>query len=246
MKIILKILAFIFLLNVNAHSELIYLTQCYVTDFKSSDGKIEKKVFKSPAEDESKNTDKKDQTYTLNTDTETITKTLINSDQKMLEYFDTYKILLPKVEKIQFDIQNISGNFITARPAILTGTTVEYKIDLSLSNSKVYSYIVKDLIDINQKKKFTVLMSSKEVRDVEIKMREDKVKFLTSVALNLSLDTATNKPSELSGNLAKWEKIFDYIHKGKKEYTQSRKETIDSKISKNLSSAIQTEQCKRI
>ena len=88
MKIILKILAFIFLLNVNAHSELIYLTQCYVTDFKSSDGKIEKKVFKSPAEDESKNTDKKDQTYTLNTDTETITKTLINSDQKMLEYFD--------------------------------------------------------------------------------------------------------------------------------------------------------------
>ena len=234
MKIILKILAFIFLLNVNAHSELIYLTQCYVTDFKSSDGKIEKKVFKSPAEDESKNTDKKDQTYTLNTDTETITKTLINSDQKMLEYFDTYKILLPKIEKIQFDIQNISGNFITARPAILTGTTVEYKIDLSLSNSKVYSYIVKDLIDINQKKKFTVLMSSKEVRDGEIKMREDKAKFLTSVALNLSLDTATNKPSELSGNLAKWEKIFDYIHKGKKEYTQSRKETIDSKISKKL------------
>ena len=242
MKIILKILAFIFLLNVNAHSELIYLTQCYVTDFKSSDGKIEKQVFKSFAENENKNTDKKIQTYTLNTDTESITKTLINSDQKILEYFDTYKILLPKVEKIQFDIQDISGNFVTATTTVVEDVTTDYKIDLDLQSAKVYSYIVKDLVDINQKKKLTVLKSSKEVEDPKIDLIEEKVKFLTNVALNLSLDTATNKPVELSRNLAKWEKIFDDIHKRKK--VEKEKRIIYKK--KNSSSAIQTEQCKRL
>ena len=151
-------------------------------------------------------------TYTINTDSEiknkmTVSKILINSDQKIIDYLNTYKIILPKIEKTIFGIEDLSLNIISARnlissshPAKLRDITVEYVIDLDLKSGKVYSYIVKNFAE----------EKDSDYLAPEIRMMEAKAKFLTSIMLNLSRDS-TNNPNEISRNLSIWEKHFENV-----------------------------------
>ena len=226
MKITFKILAIILVLSVNAKAGLISFSECYMADFKSSDGKSEE-VYKSYNEWKDKSGKVTAKTYTLNTNSQTITKIYINSEEEINKYFKTYKIILPKIEKTIFKIEDVSGELITARPTKLmniesdkTDKTLEYKIDLDLAKARVYSYTIKDNSNPEVKRNKPRNMTKKE--------------FLTAVTLNLSQNDLNN-PAEISKNLSKWEDIFDEINDNINDdiYVQSE----------NLTTTSYTEQC---
>lgn len=216
MKISFKILAIILVLSVNAKAELISLSECYMADFKSSDGKNEE-VYKSYTDWKDKGGKVNGVTYTLNTNSQTITKGYINSDEEIDKYFKTYKIILPKIEKTIFKIENIGGNFITARPTklkdIKSDKTLEFKIDFDLANARVYSYTIKDSSNSEIKRKTLkkIFAPAPPSKDVSKAKKMTKEEFLTSVTLNLSKNNLNN-PTEISKNLSKWEDIFDEIN----------------------------------
>ena len=266
MKTYFKILAIILVLSVNAKAELILLSKCYMSDFKSSDSKNEE-TYKSYTDWKDKGGKDNSVTYTLNTNSQTITKGYINSDEEIDKYFKTYKIILPKVQKIQFDIEDISGNFVTATTTVVkdvtfdekiivssTGAltlqkvpkkdvTMDYKIDFDLVNARVYSYTIKDSSNSEIKRKTLkkIFAPPPPSKDVSKAKKMTKEQFLTSVTLNLSKNNLNN-PTEISKNLSKWEELFNEINKSLPDdlTTQNKKieEKLNNEISKNVDDLI--------
>ena len=144
MKKLLGIVVLGLLLSGNAYAQLITLKKCYTVNFKSSDGR-KAPTYKSFEDSQRINNDLDDQLYTLDTVTETITFTMVNSQIAIDEWFEVHKKILPKIIKETYKIIDLGGNVATAIPAKKQDWVKEEKIDVDFENAKVYFYMTSDI-----------------------------------------------------------------------------------------------------
>ena len=144
MKKLLGIIVLGLLLGGNAYAKLITLKKCYTTKFKSSDDRVIK-IYKSFAEEQKIVNSMDDQLYTLDTESKTITYTIVWSENAIENHAKYYNGILPKIHKTIYKIIDLGGNFATAIPAEKDGWVKEEKINVDFENSKVYLYITSDL-----------------------------------------------------------------------------------------------------
>jgi len=143
-KLFLSILVAGLLLSGNAYAELVTLKKCYIINFKSSDGR-KGNSYKSFEDSQRAVNSIDDELYTLDTVTETITRTTVWSQSTIDDNFDVYGTVLPKIYKEIYKIVDLSGNFVTATPPEKKGWVKEEKIDVDFDMAKVYFYMTSDM-----------------------------------------------------------------------------------------------------
>jgi len=144
MKKLLGIIVLGLLLSGNAYAQLITLKKCYTINFKSSDGR-KVATYKSFDDSQRSFNDLDDKLYTLDTVTETITFTMVNSQIAIDEHFEVYKKILPKIIKQNYKITDLGGNVATAVPIKKEPWVKDEKIDIDFENARVYFYMTSDL-----------------------------------------------------------------------------------------------------
>jgi hypothetical protein len=144
MKKLLGIVVLGLMLSGNAYAQLITLTECYLISYKSSDDQ-KPPTFKSFKDFLNRTDDIENQLYTLDTVTETITKTWINTDSFLDEWYKEYNTVLEKITKTIFKITDLGGNVATAHIAKLGPADIKSKIDIDFESAKVYTYNISNL-----------------------------------------------------------------------------------------------------
>ena len=141
MKKLLGILVLGLLLSGNANAELITLTKCFVTKERFSGGGLTKgETYKSFGNFVKKNRiGRENVLYTLDTVTETITKTVVHKDKYIDDAFKNSSKVINKFYKSIYIITDLGGNVATANASNLKIPYTKDEITVDFVTNKVYT-----------------------------------------------------------------------------------------------------------
>ena len=139
MNKILGIIALVLMLSGNAYAELITLTKCFVTKYRSSGGVTEGTSYKSFSNFVKINKARENVLYTLDTVTETITKTVVHKDKYIDDAFKKSGKVINKFYKQIYKITDLGGNVATANAVNLKFPYTKNEINVDFVNNKVYT-----------------------------------------------------------------------------------------------------------
>ena len=140
MKKLLGIVVLGLLLSGNAYAELITLTKCFVAKERFSGGGLTKgKTYKSFSNFVKINEARENVLYTLDTVTETITKTIVHKDKYIDDAFKNSSKVINKFYKSIYIITDLGGNVATGNAANLKFPYTKDEINVDFVTNKVYT-----------------------------------------------------------------------------------------------------------